>query len=140
MVDAGGFKGRSREVAVPVLYQLAQDVFGITPELCINIFGMTEMASQLYDTSTCSLGPLGERPKAGSATVVPLVRNSLTMEPISEGLGLLEIADLCVLDRPYSVLTGDLGIHTTQGVAIVGRAQQGEVRGCSLNLEVMSSH
>lgn len=140
MVDAGGFKGRSREVTVPVLHQLAQDVFGIAPERCINIFGMTELASQLYDTSVCNLGPLGERPKAPSNTVVPLVRDSLTLEPISEGLGLLEIADLCVLDRPYSILTGDLGIQTTEGVAIVGRAQQGEVRGCSLNLEVMSSH
>lgn len=140
MVDAGGFKGRSREVAVPVLHQLAQDVFGIAPERCINIFGMTELASQLYDTSTYNVGPLGERPKAGRATVVPLVRDSLTLEPISEGLGLLEIADLCVLDRPYSILTGDLAIQRTEGVAIVGRAQQGEVRGCSLNLEVMSSH
>ena len=140
MVDAGGFKGRSREVAVPVLHQLAQDVFGITPERCINIFGMTELASQLYDTSTYNLGPLGERPKARRSTVVPLVRDSVTLEPVSEGIGLLEIADLCVIDRPYSILTGDLAIQTAEGVAIVGRAQQGEVRGCSLNLEVMSSH
>ncbi len=140
MVDAGGFKGRSREVTVPVLHQLAQDVFGIAPERCINIFGMTELASQLYDASTTNVGPLGERPKGCGTTVVPLVRDSVTLEPVSEGLGLLEIADLCVLDRPYSVLTGDLAIQTPEGVAIVGRAQQGEVRGCSLNLEVMSSH
>ncbi len=139
LIDAGGFKGRSRDVSVADLHHAANEVFGIAPENCTNIFGMTELASQLYDTSMQSVGPLGERPKANTRTVTAIVSDSHTLKPVSQGQGLLTIRDLCIIDRPFSILTGDLAIQNAAGMTVIGRAQRGDARGCSLSLEVMPS-
>ncbi len=138
MIDAGGFKGRSRELDVDTLRAAVGRVFGIEASGCVNLFGMTELASQLYDGSDVALGPLAERPKGGSAFVEPRVRDSQTMGYIQDGSGLLEVADLCILDRPYVVLTGDLAIASPHGVAIIGRAERGQTRGCSLSLDSLT--
>jgi len=71
-VDAGGFKGRSRAIGVDALRDGLKRVFGIEPSECINLFGMTELASQLYDAADVALGPLGERPKGRLGFVEPL--------------------------------------------------------------------
>ena len=135
MLDAGGFKGRSRELDVDTLRASVGRVFGIAPDRCLNLFGMTELASQLYDGDDIALGPLGERPKAATAYIEPRVRDARTMQRIERGAGLLEVTDLCILDRPPTVLTGDLAIAAPGGVAITGRAERGQTRGCSLSLE-----
>lgn len=134
-VDAGGFKGRSRAVGVDALRAAMGRVFGIEPTHCINLFGMTELASQLYDAADIPLGPLGERPKGRLPFVQPRVRDAQTLALRDEGTGLLEVADLCILDRPYVVLTGDRGIACREGVAIAGRIERGQSRGCSLTLD-----
>lgn len=135
MIDAGGFKGRSRELDVDTLRASVGRVFGVSPDRCTNLFGMTELASQLYDGADVPLGPLAERPKSRTPFVEPRVRAVESMDRIEAGPGLLEVADLCILDRPYVVLTGDLAIASADGVAITGRAERGETRGCSLSLE-----
>ena len=138
MIDAGGFKGRSRELSVDRLRAAVGDVLGVAPDRCCNLFGMTELASQLYDGADVPMGPLAERPKAGTAFIEPRVRDVSTMSCIGAGPGLLEVADLCILDRPYCVLTGDLAIASPEGVAITGRAERGETRGCSLSLDSLT--
>jgi len=135
MVDAGGFKGRSRAVDVDTLRAAVERVFGIPSRQCINLFGMTELASQLYDGADVPLGPLGERPKSVLPWVRPQVRDAHSLELRSSGSGLLEVVDLCILDRPYVVLTGDRGIATEAGVASAGRIERGQSRGCSLTLD-----
>jgi hypothetical protein len=139
MVDAGGFKGRSRTIDVDALRGMVGRVFGIDPSRCVNLFGMTELASQLFDASDEPVGPGGERPKGREPFIEPRVRDPWTMAPREEGPGLLEVLDLCILDRPAVLLTGDLGIGTRHGVAIVGRAGRGETRGCSLALEELAA-
>lgn len=138
-VDAGGFKGRSRAVDVAELRALIARSFGIAPAACINLFGMTELASQLYDADDVAVGPLGERPKGRLPFVYPRVRDAHTLALRESGLGLLEVVDCAVIDRPCTVLTGDVGVATPEGVAITGRVQRGTSRGCSLTLDAITS-
>jgi hypothetical protein len=138
VVDAGGFKGRSRAVDVSELRASLGRSFGVGPEQCLNLFGMTELASQLYDSADLPVGPLGERPKGSLPFVRPQVRDAHTLVLRAKGAGLLEIVDLCILDRPHCVLTGDRGIATREGVAIAGRIQRGQSRGCSLSLDAVT--
>jgi hypothetical protein len=134
-VDAGGFKGRSRVVDVDSLRAGISRVFGIPTQQCINLFGMTELASQLYDGADIPLGPLGERPKSVLPWVRPQVRDAHSLELRASGSGMLEVVDLCIIDRPYVVLTGDRGIACEAGVASAGRIERGQSRGCSLTLD-----
>jgi hypothetical protein len=138
-VDAGGFKGRSRAVDVAELRALIARSFGIAPEACLNLFGMTELASQLYDARDVAVGPLGERPKGRLPFAYPRVRDAHTLALRDAGPGLLEVVDCAVLDRPCAVLTGDVGVATPDGVAITGRVQRGTSRGCSLTLDALTS-
>jgi hypothetical protein len=135
MVDAGGFKGRSRELDVDALRRAVGDVFGIERAHCNNIFGMTELASQLYDGADVPVGPKRERPKAAAPFVSARVRDPFSWETIAAGAGLLEVVDLCVIDRPHVVLTGDWAVASDAGVAITGRVLASESRGCALSFE-----
>jgi hypothetical protein len=138
MMDAGGFKGRSRVVDVESLRNEVFEVFGVAPERCVNLFGMTELASQLYDVDDVPVGPLGERAKGGTPHVEARVRDPQTMAYRSDGFGLLEVIDRAICDRPHRILTGDLGVAVRAGVAVVGRAIERDDRGCSLSLDALT--
>ncbi len=49
VMDTGGFKGRTREVARVELMRNFEAVLGLAPEWIVNEYGMTEMGSQFYD-------------------------------------------------------------------------------------------
>lgn len=138
VVDAGGFKGRARGTDVEGLRALLRRTFGVPATACLNLFGMTELASQLYDAADQALGPQGERPKGHTSFVWPQVRDAHDLELRARGSGLLEVVDLCILDRPHRILTGDRGIASEHGVAIAGRIERGQSRGCSLTLDAMT--
>ncbi|MGC7102121.1 acyl-CoA reductase [Amycolatopsis lurida] len=138
-VDAGGFKGRARTVRVADLRETIAEVFGIARDRFTNLFGMTELASQFYDRSDVPVGPLGERPKGSLPFAHLRVRDPDTMKPLDSGLGLLEVSDLCLIDRPPTLLTGDLAIAADSGAAVVGRARRGSGRGCSLTLDALTA-
>lgn len=139
IVDAGGFKGRSRVVTVDALRDTLTATFGVTGTDLVNLFGMTELASQLYDAADVGIGPAGERPKGRTAFAWPQVRDAHTLALRTEGPGLLEVVDLAILDRPHRVLTGDRAVACAQGVAICGRVQANERRGCSLSLDELTA-
>jgi len=139
LMDGGGFKGRSRVVTVEELRAAASRVFGIADGCFVNMFGMTELANQLYDAADLPVGPLGERPKGASRFIRPIVRDPFTLQPRMAGIGLLEVADMCVLDRPNVLLTGDQAVACPDGVAIAGRIPGGPSRGCSLTLDEMTA-
>lgn len=136
MVDAGGFKGRSRSLHVEELRALARETLGISA--FTNIFGMTELASQLYDAEDRPLGPSGERPKRTLPHAWPRLRNPADLQLMAAGTGLLEVVDLCILDRPCVVLTGDLAVGDHAGVALAGRIRGSGSRGCSLTLDALT--
>jgi hypothetical protein len=135
LIDAGGYKGKSRNINANEFRENILHIFGIPPERCLNLFGMTELASQLYDSADQSAGPHGERPKKGNGFVKARLRDLQTMGLRNSGVGLLEVMDLCVIDRPPVILTGDWGIASDEGIAIVGRVERARTRGCSLVLE-----
>lgn len=138
LVDAGGHK-RNRQVTVEEIRTLAAEVFGIEPRAHRNLFGMTELASQLYDGEDTAAGPSGERPKRSEPFVRAQVRAPDDLTLLDNGVGLLEVVDLCVLDRPCAVLTGDWGLAGPAGTAVVGRIAQGLPRGCSLALDQVTT-
>lgn len=137
MVDAGGFKGRSRALNVAELRALVADTLGV--ERSTNIFGMTELASQLYDADDRALGPDGERPRQLLPHAWPRLRNPIDLQLMTRGTGLLEVVDLCILDRPCVVLTGDLAFGDGVGIALAGRVSGAGARGCSLTLDALTT-
>ena len=49
LMDAGGYKGRSREIGRDAFVSWAAQMCGLPRERVINLLGMTELASQVYD-------------------------------------------------------------------------------------------
>jgi hypothetical protein len=49
LMDAGGYKGRSRELERDEFVERACASLGLPPERVVNLLGMTELASQIYD-------------------------------------------------------------------------------------------
>ena len=133
LMDTGGFKGKSREVSQKWLYETAEDLLGITPEYCINEYGMSEMSSQFYDRIAGQNAPR-------CYTAPPQLRTEIlspeTLEPVSEGeLGILAHFDLANIHSAFALLTEDLGRRTTQGFVLCGRASATEQKGCSITLD-----
>src|SRR5450755_2048858 len=51
LVETGGFKGKSREVARGDLYRSFEEFFGVPPAFCVSEYGMCELSSQWYDAN-----------------------------------------------------------------------------------------
>ena len=48
---AGGFKGKSRSVERKEFLECCEAYFGIPAHFCVNLLGLTEIASQFYDNN-----------------------------------------------------------------------------------------
>ncbi len=135
LMDAGGTKGRSREISREGFRSAAERSFGIPAAWQTNLLGMTELGSQFYDQV------VGSEPEER-----PLKRNGFwtrtwavdpaTLVPLPAGEpGLLVHLDLANLDHPALLLTQDVGAVFADGFEIAGRAAGADARGCSLALE-----
>lgn len=133
LLDAGGLKNRAREVNAEGYRRLVTETFGSIHS--INLFGMTELASQLYDSTPHPFGPKGERVKSGSDWAWPSVREPTSLAKTQNEIGLLEIMDLAIVDRPCVILSDDIALGATQGAAVIGRAIGTPTRGCALHIE-----
>jgi hypothetical protein len=138
LMDTGGFKGRSREIARDALLPLYEEVFAIPEMSCINEYGMTEMGSQFYDNALKNW--IQGRPRARCKAVPPWVRTRIldpaTSAEVPEGeVGLLTHYDLANCGSVMAVETEDLGYRIGEGFEIVGRVPDAETRGCSLTIE-----
>lgn len=129
LLDAGGFKGRSRELTRPSFLAMAQSFFGLAADHCSNLYGLTELASQFYCRNL--------EPKAPPHWTRVRVCDPLTLKdaaPGEEGVALLY--DLANVARPVATLTDDLArSHADAGFDLIGRASGSAPRGCSLSLE-----
>lgn len=131
-MDAGGFKGRSREVNPHDLAHLVDVHLGI-PTL-VNLLGMTEMASQIYENTLHE--PRGRGVKVDQAWTRTVVVDPDTLEGVVGGqVGVLVILDLASVERPCVIRTSDLGREVPGGFEVVGRASGEDTRGCSLSVE-----
>ena len=140
LMDTGGYKGRSREVAETELRDMYQRVLGIPATHCINEYGMTEMCSQFYDSSLRDAVKGRDRPRR--KLVPPWVRTRVvhpeTLEPVAGGdTGLLQHFDLANVGSVIAVQTEDLGTALDDGFVLLGRASGATPRGCSIAMDLL---
>jgi hypothetical protein len=133
-METGGFKGRARIVSREELYVRLCDRFGIGPEAIVAEYGMTELGSQYYDRVPDD-GPLSDRRKVSPpwlrARVVGPDRATL---PYGE-IGSILHVDLANRSSCIAIQTEDLGVQYDDGLVLLGRAADAELRGCSLDSE-----
>jgi hypothetical protein len=129
MLDAGGFKGRSRELDRKGFLTMMQSFFGLPEEHCFNLYGLTELASQFY---SC-----GRKPKKPPYWTKVRICNPLTLDDVAVGeQGVPVLYDLANVARPAVILTDDIGVsYGEEGFDVSGRASGSAPRGCSLSLE-----
>lgn len=140
IVETGGFKGRSREVSRDDLYALFTARLGVPPTHGVAEYGMSEMASQFYD-STLRDHVRGEvRPprKVGPPWLRTRILDPLTGgDALGDAPGLLVHYDLANRNSVQAIQTEDWG-HAApdgEGFVLLGRAPGAILRGCSLAAE-----
>lgn len=143
LLETGGYKGQTREMAKTALYRQLEDCLGIPFSQMISEYGMSELSSQAYD------GRLNaEDPCLRARRVSPLKPARLfhfppwarcqiiapeTGQEADEGeTGLIRVFDLANVWSVMAVQTEDLGRRLSGGIELLGRAANAEARGCSL--------
>lgn len=138
VMDAGGYKGKSREVPREELLERMALGFGIPGHHCVNLLGMTELASQFYDNAlrNAALGRGEPRFKVNPPWTRTAVVDPATLEPAEPGaVGLLLHVDLANRERPSVIQTDDLGRTVGSGFEVLGRAADDGSRGCSITID-----
>ena len=134
-METGGFKGRSREVTKPELYQLFTHHLGIPAQRIVNEYGMTELSTQFYD-ATMRLDQQSDCKDIPAWARVLVINPNTGGESATGERGLIRIFDLANLWSAMCIQTEDLGIAHADGTfEVLGRIAGAEVRGCSLNTE-----
>jgi anaerobic magnesium-protoporphyrin IX monomethyl ester cyclase len=140
-LDAGGFKGRSREVCREEFLDACEEFTDTPRRYCVNLLGMTEVASQFYDNtlSLLSQGVDAPRCKVNPPWTKTVIVDPDTLEPLPPGeRGLLRHFDLANRGHICAIQTDDVGMLVEGGFEVSGRAQAGEARGCSLTIDEMT--
>lgn len=136
--DTGGLKGQAREVTNDELYAGFKEFFDVSRELCINMYGMTELCSQMYDRTIEKYlsGNTVIYDKIGPAWTQIQVLDPDTLEAVPDGeSGLLAHYDLANWNSCLAVLTEDMGYKTPDGFVLLGRSKGAEPRGCSIAVD-----
>lgn len=152
LLDAGGYKGKSREISRDAFVAWAAQLCGLRPARVINLLGMTELASQIYDRLTpgeAGVARMKLPPHWVRTTVVePRRQGPRGAEPVGDGeVGLLRHIDLANVERPIAIQSEDVGRAVAasvdgtlrRGFEILGRARGAEPRGCSLTAEDLAA-
>lgn len=126
----GGFKGRTRQVGHRELYRDLALAFEVPASLVIVEYGMTELCSQYYGA--------GE----GSMRAPPWLRSYAVDEngmKLPPGVaGALVHVDLANRSSCVAIQTEDLGaVFEDGGLVLLGRDERAELRGCSLDAELL---
>ena len=124
LVDTGGMKGRSIE---PIRSEVQGAIREVLPEIGLaSEYGMTEMMSQGY-----ALDGIHQR---FPVWVKPIVREARDprAEARKDKVGRLDVIDLANVHSCSFLATQDVAKITDQGLVLLGRQDNAEVRGCSL--------
>lgn len=138
LMDTGGAKGRSREMNPSEFKQEMSTLLNIPIEMSVNMYGMTELSSQIYDSNLhdhFNQQPITSVKKAPHwvRTVIVDVEH-MEQKPLGEK-GLIVHYDLANLNSIMSILTEDIGVQNENGFTLLGRAEGAEAKGCSLAAE-----
>ncbi len=147
LMDTGGAKGQSVPLRPGQVVEQAQALLGLDSALAINEYGMTEMCSQMYDATSFNQPRNSrrsdrsderpeERSKLGPAWLGVAAVDPASLQRVADGHpGLLRFFDLANVGSVSAILTGDLGVIRDGSVRVLGRAEDGEARGCALGIE-----
>jgi len=129
ILDTGGFKGQSREVEQEEFYEQLSSAFGVPRKNCINMYGMTELSTQFYDCGN----EICPSVKTGPHWIKTRVVDPLSKREVKPGnVGLLVHCDLAHFNIVSTILTEDTGLERDNGFILLGRADGGIAKGCSL--------
>ena len=139
VMQTGGFKGRTRELAPDAMRRMIAARYGVPESHIVAEYGMTELSSQLYET-TLAAALRGESDAARILEVPGWMRATVvdpeTLAPMPDGdLGVLRLDDAANLDSVCAIQTSDLARKTGAGITLLGRAPGAVARGCSLAIE-----
>lgn len=136
IMETGGFKGRSRELLREELYSGLEKRLGVPSCRIVNQYGMTELASQFYDSVLRE--PNEPRRKLGPPWAAVRVLDPRTDLEVEDGeTGILTITDLANTGSVLALQTADLGRRVGGGFEILGREPDAEARGCSIAADEM---
>jgi hypothetical protein len=132
LLDTGGYKGNSRELPLEDFYAALAATFGVRRELCINMYGMTELSSQLYDDGN----PIVPSVKSGPHWIRSRLVDPLTGREMPRGeRGIIVHCDLANFNSVTTILTEDVGVAVDGGFLLLGRAEGAQAKGCSLAVQ-----
>jgi hypothetical protein len=139
VMQTGGFKGRSREVAADELRRDVALALGVPERAVIGEYGMTELSSQFWEAPL-----VDEHARHGVYVAPPWARvvavDPETLAPVPDGAtGIARIEDLANVDSAFAVLTQDRVKRVAAGFELLGRAPGAPPRGCSIALDEMLS-
>ena len=141
IMQTGGFKGRSRTVEPAALLEQLAARYGIGPAWIVQEYGMTELSSQLYETTLrdAALGQqVGPRRLWWPGWVRVTLTDPETLAQLPAGAtGLVRIDDLANVDTAAALQTSDLGQLVDGGLRVLGRATGATPRGCSLAVDAV---
>jgi hypothetical protein len=139
VMQTGGFKGKSREVAPGELRAAVARAFGVGDRAVIGEYGMTELSTQFWEATLVEpQARHGVYVEPPWARVVPVDPQTLAPVPAGE-VGIGRIEDLANVDSAFAVLTQDRVRRVDGGFELVGRVVGALPRGCSIALEEMLS-
>jgi hypothetical protein len=142
VMQTGGFKGRSREIAPDELCRRVGEAFGVPDDHVVGEYGMTELGSQLYEGTLAAALGTGPTARHGVYFAPPWVRvdavNPVSLEPLPPGeVGIARIVDLANVDSAVAIQTADRVRVGDGGVELFGRLPGAAPRGCSLAVDEM---
>jgi hypothetical protein len=138
IMDTGGVKRGTPDIALKDLPAAYEKYLGIPRPFVVNEYGMTEMGSQFYDGNLNAY--YTGSPPSFYKVPPPWVRTRVvdpeTLKPTPiGGIGMLQHLDLANCGSVLAVLTEDLGQAVEDGFVLLGRRAGAEPRGCSLLME-----
>ena len=137
IMQTGGFKGKSREIDPASMLSMLSARYGVPEMMIIAEYGMTELSSQMYETTLMDSlnGVERSRQLWVPGWVRVSVRDPVSLNPI-DGRGILRIDDLANIDSVAMLQTADLAEQlSAQHLRLFGRAKGAMPRGCSLAVE-----
>jgi hypothetical protein len=137
VMQTGGFKGKSREVAAAALRDAVSRAFAVDARSVVGEYGMTELSSQFWEAPIADAGSRhGVYVEPPWARVVAVDPESLA--PVADGdVGIARIEDLANVDSAFAVQTQDRVRRVPGGFELLGRAPGAAPRGCSIALDEM---
>ena len=141
VVETGGFKGKSREIARDELYGRFAEFLGVPRVLCTSEYGMCELGSQWYDANIDDyFAGRSARVdiKVGPHWARAQIVDAVTAQPVPDGQeGLIQVFDLSNRGSVAAVLTADVGRAQDGGFVLLGRHAGAPPKGCSIAADAL---